>query len=212
MRTCLQSRDSKFVLANNICPEFHVCEHAFTQSKPNNHIDSSEPQLGTELLARYARDGAREDSPHHPDPTGQAIRLFGVDIAPDAGIQESKNIKSNGENIGLTRYSAPAEHVICPTLKRSCSETSVMLVHYSGDNAQRSFESLALRYDVVMFSMTGHYVWMLCELEDAFGTEYCQNLRILKILQHKNVGSMQSLPAGSTLNHFEATTKSRKRK
>nr|CCA14147.1 AlNc14C2G255 [Albugo laibachii Nc14] len=175
-----------------------------------NTIVKSRAQLGTEILARYLRGDAEEDSPHHRDPTVQAIRLFGVNIVPDAGIQESENIKSTGENSEPTRYLAPAEH-ISPKLKRSCSRTSVMLVHYSGVNAQECLESLALRYDVVMFSEKGRYVCMLCDPEDSFDTKDCQNLRILKRLQHENVGLMRLLSADTILSHFEATI-SRKRK
>ena len=181
IRECIDGSKYGHSLCSRIIfvPNF-MCEHEFSQSEPNTPTDHSEHQHGNEDSARHARHDVGEDVPHQRNSCGLTLRLFGVDIAPEVDVQVSNNIEANMMNRYQTRHPAPIKHIASPTLEPSCSEPNVMLVQYGDENAQKCVKSLALRYNVVMFSTIRQYVWMLCEPEDDFGTPDCNDLRILK--------------------------------
>nr|CCA27248.1 AlNc14C486G11902 [Albugo laibachii Nc14] len=169
IRECIDGSKYGHSLCSRIIfvPNF-MCEHEFSQSEPNTPTDHSEHQHGNEDSARHARHDVGEDVPHQRNSCGLTLRLFGVDIAPEVDVQVSNNIEANMMNRYQTRHPAPIKHIASPTLEPSCSEPNVMLVQYGDENAQKCVKSLALRYNVVMFSTIRQYVWMLCEPEDDF--------------------------------------------
>lgn len=108
---------------------------------------------------------------------------------------------SNSSHIGLVSSSA-WRHDSATQLPSSIQlfgatydlKPNIMRVHFQEDGAYECLRSLALKYDVLMFSLVKKYLWMLHEPEHAFGTDKCQGLDIRKRLRY-NVDWMQSKSA-----------------
>lgn len=193
LSSCAKHRTCQNVL---FVPEF-ICEYEFDQEKNLQKEQQAAERLTTSSVVRNE---AKQKTTvvsglvtsgriRGPIGSAKAARLIGDYIDHSSEVMQTSRIHS-----APTRKPATSAAKGTRVSENPCLERNFMVVQYEFDDQKTCLQSLALEHDVLMVSVTGRYVWMICEPEENLHGGGCKDLTILLRLQ-RNVDMLRSLTA-----------------